>query len=1436
MKNVTTLVIFALSIISLTAGEVFAATVTSSQSGNWSSPSTWGGGPAPVAGDLVIVTGNFTVTVDVADAACQSIQLGGTVAGSGAGTLSFNSGSQVTVSGAVTVGVSNNKGSINMAAGGNLICQGFINNGVGTWTPGTGAVELTTSNTLPNNGITSFNNLTISGGTTALGANLDVTGNLVIASGAGLSTGVSTLTVGGNWANNGTFSGGTGTVIFNRNGNQTVTGTGANNFNLIRVNMGTSNANTLEILSTNFSAADPFLTLSNGTFKLSGTFPLNNTFILGPAYNIQPSAGLWINNPNVTVTAQAGGVSVRGIFRVTTGTFNVGTAGDNNIDYVTGSSITIDGGAVNVAGRMCRNTPSSTTTYIQSGGVFTVVTQGSTDLVFAGFDLGTTGSSFTMSGGSIVVSNATSAPADYVNISSSGSVTGGTLQIGNGATLNGQPMRIQSSTPVGGLLVSNATSMITKPTAQLIASSLNVVGGVTLQSGTTFDANGLNVSLGGNWSNSGTFAPGPLVTFNGTGGQVLTKAGGESFNGLTISKASGTLTLNSSVTVNGSFALTQGTLVIGTNTLTLNSTVTGGGTLTSGATGTVVYNQGTNGQSILAGLYGSLSFSDFNKTLASTGTIAIASAFTPGAGSGHTVTGSTIDFNGGGQTISVFPYNNLTLSGTGAKTGPASLTLPGNLTVGSGVTFSGVSTLTLNGTTHSNGGTLYDSTISVGTGGTFTNNGTVNCASALTGLGAFAQGGTGVLNLGGTSDITSFNAGASGNSVNYTGARQTVIPATYHHLSLTGSGSPLLPGVSTINGNFTLGGTVSVAALTGMSVGGTFSIGPGASFDAGSFSHSVGGNWIDSGTFTPGTSTVKMNGTGPQTINGGTFSTLAINNAAGIALVADDTVTNSLVLTAGALSIGPHTLTLNGGLTIGAGSLVPQGLSSIAVGGSGASLTLPAITLNRLTVSRANGVTLGGDLTMDSALTVTNGSLNTGAHTVFLTLGGYLSETPGHTVVGTVTFTQDVQSTTGSLTFGNIGADIVFGGVAPGATTIRRTTGTASTGAGHSSIRRFFDITTANTNLNAGLIFHYDSSEVTGQNPALFELYRSRDNGTTWSNEGGTVNTAQKTVSIGGVMDFSRWTVSDTSNRLGTTGAPVASNVIPASGTVGGPSFLLTVNGSNFVEGKSTIRFNGNDRPTTYVSTTELQSTIPSSDLLVVGSFPVTVFNTGGGGLSNAQTFAVNPGAAASVSVETAANGTGTVVPAESLNVGGAITVYAVTRDAQHNYIANVAAGGWSVGNITGGILPGDLVPAQDGKSAIFTGHAEGTATITATSGSLVTISSGKITVRIPTGVAVESVPLTYALMQNFPNPFNPSTQINFDLPFAGHVSLIIYDVLGREVARLASGFHQAGHHSVTWNASRQSSGVYFYRLVVGDASSGPERTFVAIKRLSLVK
>lgn len=79
------------------------------------------------------------------------------------------------------------------------------------------------------------------------------------------------------------------------------------------------------------------------------------------------------------------------------------------------------------------------------------------------------------------------------------------------------------------------------------------------------------------------------------------------------------------------------------------------------------------------------------------------------------------------------------------------------------------------------------------------------------------------------------------------------------------------------------------------------------------------------------------------------------------------------------------------------------------------------------------------------------------------------------------------------------------------------------------------------------------------------------------------------------------------------------------------------------------------------------------------------------------------------------------------------------------------------------------------------------------------------------------ALPRAFALQQNYPNPFNPSTTISYDLPKAEWVSLKVYDLAGREVARLREGREEAGKKSVRFHAAGLPSGVYFYTLRAGE-------------------
>ncbi len=97
-----------------------------------------------------------------------------------------------------------------------------------------------------------------------------------------------------------------------------------------------------------------------------------------------------------------------------------------------------------------------------------------------------------------------------------------------------------------------------------------------------------------------------------------------------------------------------------------------------------------------------------------------------------------------------------------------------------------------------------------------------------------------------------------------------------------------------------------------------------------------------------------------------------------------------------------------------------------------------------------------------------------------------------------------------------------------------------------------------------------------------------------------------------------------------------------------------------------------------------------------------------------------------------------------------------------------------------------------------------------------------------PGGVNDNTIPYLYSLSQNFPNPFNPTTAINFSIEKPNDTSLRIYDVLGKEVAVLVNQFIETGSYSINFDAKQLSSGIYFYRLTSGNFSS--------IKKMVVIK
>ncbi|NQV71880.1 T9SS type A sorting domain-containing protein, partial [bacterium] len=92
----------------------------------------------------------------------------------------------------------------------------------------------------------------------------------------------------------------------------------------------------------------------------------------------------------------------------------------------------------------------------------------------------------------------------------------------------------------------------------------------------------------------------------------------------------------------------------------------------------------------------------------------------------------------------------------------------------------------------------------------------------------------------------------------------------------------------------------------------------------------------------------------------------------------------------------------------------------------------------------------------------------------------------------------------------------------------------------------------------------------------------------------------------------------------------------------------------------------------------------------------------------------------------------------------------------------------------------------------------------------------------------IKMLPKTFALKQNYPNPFNPTTSISFSIPQAMRVELAVFDILGRQVAKLVSGNRMAGTHTVAFDGAGLSSGMYVFRL--NTESSSLSRTMILLK------
>jgi len=384
--------------------------------------------------------------------------------------------------------------------------------------------------------------------------------NLTLNNGATLTmdpSAASTMTLFGNWVNNGTFVQNTSLISFqSQTGYQSIGGTESTPFFQIQQKSG-KQSNVLEVLSPiTFSGPSS----SNSIDLVSGTFKLSSNCSIVPfasGATLQSTCGLWNNGGTIDMSSNS--MYLMGLLRTTSGTTNFRRI------YTVGSDckFILEGGTVNISTDFRPNSVYVVApTYIQSGGTLNFLSTASVEK----FTINDAGSSFTMSGGTIIFQTPCSSPgtADYINLAGNTSVTGGTVQFGNSSTAANSIFKIKSTAPIYNLIVNSSAS----PKLNIVESNLSVLNDLSINSGAKFDANDLNVSIGGSWVNNGTFTPGAgSVTFNGASEQFLSGTSVTAFNNLAIATGSRLNAGNKAFSLAGAWT-NNGVFVPSTGTVT----------------------------------------------------------------------------------------------------------------------------------------------------------------------------------------------------------------------------------------------------------------------------------------------------------------------------------------------------------------------------------------------------------------------------------------------------------------------------------------------------------------------------------------------------------------------------------------------------------------------------------------------------------------------------------------------------------------------------------------------------------------------------------------------------------------------------------------------------------------------------------------------------
>ena len=708
------------------------------------------------------------------------------------------------------------------------------------------------------NATSSCKSLTLGGAvaTTLLSnKNLTVSGNVLIQANGTLSHGNSSLTITGNWTNNNTYLyTSTGAKVVFNGINQSVNGPSVTTFRKLTVNAGC-------VLTLNINIT------TDNILSVSGTINPNTP----TTYTVTPSSMTVTATGKILVYAAtfAGNYSINP-------TLNAGSTveyGSSSVNQTVSSSLTYTNLIVNGSSTklLTANLPSLRSNTASEGNIF--VKQGVFDLQSFTANRGTStaGGNFEVyNGASLKIGGTNTFPTNYAAKS---------LQLASTVQYYGNNQTVLAVT-YGNLILSGTSGAITKTmpaTAFIIdgdfssilgtgtsiaftaASAISFNGNVSIGASTTFNAASFTHIADGNWVNNGTFT-GSTSTISITGaGSVISGTGTHNFNNLSITVSAITAAATSNLNLSGNLATTGAG----------QFTHLAGGTLTmSGAAKTI-----TGTDVILSNFTVSGSVST-TENLLITGNLAVSGTFASTIGT-VIMNGAAKTITGAG-TISFYSFEAAgSLSATATFSISGSLDVSGSITATAG-TATFTSTSNLNGTAN-----LFNVTLN-GTSLTLSTNSVLGIASSFTIT-------AGTLNV--TTNVP--------NTVNFNGSgAQTVNAITYHHLNLSTGNTKTAGGAITTNGNITINSSVTFAAS--------------------SFTHQVYGNWVNSGVFTAGTSTVQFRGGANKSITGATtFNILTVNKTASTNTI---TLNNSVSaptvnMVLGTMLTGANTITITSSRT-----------------------------------------------------------------------------------------------------------------------------------------------------------------------------------------------------------------------------------------------------------------------------------------------------------------------------------------------------------------------------------------------------------------------------------------------------------------------------------------------------------------------------------------